>query len=581
MTPQGTRWARERYHEGVTREQQGQGAGGGPGGRTARVLRILVVEDDPIDQMAIKRALGEGGMRADTTVVDTVATGLAALEASAYDCAILDYALPDGTARSLMEQAETEGLAKPPMIVLTGLDDDARAHDLLHSGAQDYLVKGDVSPAALTRAIRYAMDRHAMQRRLLDAETELARLSVIDPLTDLSNRRGLERKLAAVSAQAQRTGLPPVCILIDCDDFKHVNERYGYAAGDGVLTAVASAITTSVRPMDHPARVGGDEFVVLMTEVGMAEAAGVADRIRRAVNTTMLHWGGEQIPFSVSAGVATLPRELTSVSELLTIAEAGLKRSKTAGKNRVTMQDGQAAEVPSAEATLADVIETGRHLDVHRVPVVDLTDGDLAGQELVTRGPVGPYRMPRDLFGAALEMGYLSAADLRCFESCVIWASRHAKQGHTFVNINLFPSTLAESAPRIADMLDPELAPRLVVDLSVQWFTGDPADMVKPVAVLRDRGVRFALDDVGFGRSSLEPLVLLQPEYLKLDGRVVRSTRDDQSLRQLRRMLAVAEALDARVVAEGVATLEEAAELAELGVRYGQGPAFGPIKEGV
>lgn len=161
-----------------------------------------------------------------------------------------------------------------------------------------------------------------------------------DPLTGLLNRRGLERVLAREAERTRRSRGHLTAALADCDDFKAVNDAAGHDGGDVVLVEIARRIESAVRATDYVARVGGDEFVVLLPETDVCEAGPVVDRMRREVCERPFGVHGRDLHVSLSLAVAGLTDEETSMEGVLRGASDALARSKRDGKNRVTIREG-------------------------------------------------------------------------------------------------------------------------------------------------------------------------------------------------------------------------------------------------
>ena len=194
-------------------------------------------------------------------------------------------------------------------------------------------------PSKRKRPARSASMQLAAEVERLIAELERSRARIvdleakvdIDPLTDLLNRRGFERELKRSVAYVKRYGVGAALIFLDLDGFKPVNDRHGHAAGDAVLKAVAAAIVGKVRASDVVARIGGDEFAVLLWNLGAAAAAAKAAALERAVYATPVRWGASTLVVGASAGVA-LAAALDTPDELLARADAAMYARKYARK---------------------------------------------------------------------------------------------------------------------------------------------------------------------------------------------------------------------------------------------------------
>jgi diguanylate cyclase (GGDEF)-like protein len=181
-----------------------------------------------------------------------------------------------------------------------------------------------------------------LQRRKMEADLETARaglerLVITDPLTELANRRGMREIFERHAERAGFEGSELSCILVDIDDFKQVNDRFGHSSGDLVIQGIGDAIRASVRPTDIPGRIGGDEFLVVLPGASLAEAERAAHRLAANVRDLRFRHGGEKVAVTVSIGVAKVPAGTTTVTEVLAETQDLLRESKVSGKNAVSV----------------------------------------------------------------------------------------------------------------------------------------------------------------------------------------------------------------------------------------------------
>jgi two-component system cell cycle response regulator len=202
----------------------------------------------------------------------------------------------------------------------------------------------DITERLQTQASLVVLTEH-----LRSANAHLQMLADVDPLTGLLNRRGLKRVLDSEVFPRLHLGFDLVAIMVDCDGFKSVNDTFDHVAGDLVLRQVGERIRSALRPGDPLARVGGDEFLVLLPGARHADALRVANRIREVVARSRIPipFRQSEIALTVSVGVAQIPRHVRDVEDIITRADARLRQSKLAGKNRVT---GPGAGEPEAAA---------------------------------------------------------------------------------------------------------------------------------------------------------------------------------------------------------------------------------------
>lgn len=419
----------------------------------------------------------------------------------------------------------------------------------------------------------------ALTEELQATNAKLTKLASVDPLTELLNRRGVERVLTIETSRGQRSGSQLVAALVDLDSFKRINDQLGHAVGDIVLTETAKRLSSSLRPSDRVGRVGGDEFLILLPDTGWGEAQTVANRVRLAITESPLVIFDDVIRMTASLGIAVLPPETCSIEEVLTLTRQGLRDAKSSGGNRVCSTgsgngNGNGVAADSVEDIRRLLKEEGAFRAVSQ-PIYNLVDDSLAGYELLSRGPEGAYEMPTDFFRICLEGNFLTTMDLQCLKNCVA-ASAHLEPAGRY-HVNLFPSTLLDTPPeRLIDLLKPTGNGVFCVEISEQQFISDPACLMDHVTAFRNAGILVAMDDVGFGRSSLEALIVLEPDLVKIDPKcVIGISQNSDKAHSMRRIIKVAESLDAELVAEGIESPEDLKTLREMGVGYGQGFLWG------
>lgn len=462
----------------------------------------------------------------------------------------------------------------------------------LKKSGEEFPAEISLSPAyterglLITAIIRDITDRKKAEEALrktsadlLHANQLLTELSNLDPLTETLNRRGLETALLREIQVAAREGTHVAAVLIDLDDFKSINETHGHAVGDEVLKCVAERMRSALRASDYLSRVGGDEFVVLMPSTKEADAVETAQRVCGKVASSPLSIGIHAVPVTISCGLVSLPSNVGSLEEVLVHTRVALKTSKTAGKNRVSVGNLSSATAVTKKFTAAEALEIlqpGAGLQAVSQPIYSLCDRRVVGRELLVRGPSGPLEMPAEIFRIAREHEIVSLVDLNCLKACLNHCLTLPPE--LMFHVNLLPRTvkdipLQQLLACFADQMDGR---RFCLELSEQHFVGDPSDLQESVRSLKNADVRIAVDDVCFGLSSLEVLILLEPDLVKIDIHYVQGiAADHRKQRAIKRMVQVASAIGCEVVAEGIERQDDLDALIELGVPYGQGFLWG------
>ena len=549
-------------------------------------LRLLIVEDDSASAHLLRELLETStAPRFAISHVTTAAAACSQIDAGGIDVVILDLGLPDATDLQALTKLE-QCLHEIPVIVLTGHGDETLARDALHRGAEDYLLKGTVDRSSLLRAIRYAVERHRsvrdlarVKRELESANRHLERLTLIEPLTELLNRRGLQQALSReIQSLTRGTGRAAV-LVVDLDDFKAINESLGHAAGDVALKEVGRRLRASVRGVDYVGRLGGDEFMLILPETSGAEVGHVAERIRLGISTAIIQHSTGTVSVTASIAAMLLTPDMPALDEVLSRAHMLLSRAKSTGKNRVTFEFGDMDDTARrlrAETDMCANLTRGKHIVTVKQPIYRLADESPIGYELLSRYSNGVFEMPENFFRMCSERNVLTLVDHACLRAAINTAI--AMPPYVRFHLNIFPTTLL-SVPteHLLELFPTPIPPEtFCLEISEQQIIGDPSYLVAAVDDLRGAGVMIAIDDVGFGSSCLESLVLLAPDVMKIDKRVVIGIdREPTRIEQLRRYVRIATSLGCTVVAEGIETAHELDVVRGLGVEFGQGYLWG------
>ncbi len=288
------------------------------------MIKILLVEDNDVDARLTQDILAEWGMEEfEISHVTRLSDAVTRLARIRFDAVLLDLSLPDGYGLSTLRQMQA---ANPTIaiIVLSGLNDQTLALQALHNGAQDYLVKGQGPSELLARSIRYAIERKR-------AEERLTYLAQYDQLTGLVNRTLFRDRLIQAMARSKRLQQPLGLMLLDLDHFKPVNDTMGHSVGDQLLKAVAERLQECVREVDSVARMGGDEFTIILEGLTCEEDITlVAQRITKRL-AEPFHLGEHRALIGVSIGITVYPTDDHEVDELLKHADAAMYRAKQQG----------------------------------------------------------------------------------------------------------------------------------------------------------------------------------------------------------------------------------------------------------
>ncbi len=273
--------------------------------------------------------------------------GLTLIGQHTFDLALTDLWLPDACGLDAVVRIR-QASSQTPVVVLTALEDSALEEQALHAGAQDVLVKTELSASALLRSMR-----RARQRQL--AQAQLYHGSLHDELTSLAKRTLLQQRIANALARSRRLGNTFAVIYIDLDHFKSINDTHGHEVGDAVLVAVSSRLKAAVREYDTVARIGGDEFAILLDTLDdVAEAECVAQRVLSSLAPPM-RVADHDVEVTASMGISVFPAGGSAADELLRSADRAMYRAKRAGRNTYSLSppiESSRAPEPARSAEL-------------------------------------------------------------------------------------------------------------------------------------------------------------------------------------------------------------------------------------
>jgi two-component system, cell cycle response regulator len=288
------------------------------------MIKVLLVEDNDVDAELTQDLLSEWSMEEfQITRAKTLAEGFSFLSRERFDAVLLDLSLPDTFGLPTVRQVHAMN-PTVPVVILSGVTDQSLALQAVQQGAQDYLVKGQGHPELLARAIRYAIERKR-------AEEHLTYLAQYDHLTGLVNRNLFRDRLVQAMARSKRMHQPIGLMLLDLDRFKTVNDTFGHDMGDELLKAVTERLKVCVREVDTVARMGGDEFTIILEGVSSEQnILVVAKRITESI-AAPFELKGHHISVGISIGITIYPHDDHPIDELLKHADTAMYRAKQQG----------------------------------------------------------------------------------------------------------------------------------------------------------------------------------------------------------------------------------------------------------
>ncbi|AAU90386.1 EAL/GGDEF domain protein [Methylococcus capsulatus str. Bath] len=408
-----------------------------------------------------------------------------------------------------------------------------------------------------------------------------------DTVTGLPNRQLFCDRLLQALAAHERDGNPVVLLFLDVDNFKSINDSLGHLVGDRLLRATAERIRTAVRDGDTVARIGGDEFTILLNGAkDTLNGALVAQKILDGLAQPFV-FGAQQIVISVSIGIAVSPADGETMEQLLRNADTAMYHAKSRGKNNYQFfspeLNVQAYRRQEIERNLRCALLQGE-LGLRYAPRVDLRSGRIVALEVCPfwlSSELGDVP-PDDFIPVAEETGLIVQIGIWAFRTACAHAAVWRTQGLADRCLSFRLSQRELDDPQFGDRimslldgcgLEPE---NLQFELSERMLMTHAAHTLAVLQELSNRGIRFSVGDFGTGNASLRRLRRFPIDELKIDLSSVRDIEpDSDDAAVITAMIAMAKSLRMDVVAVGVETPEHVAFLLERGCRHGQGRLIG------
>ena len=425
---------------------------------------------------------------------------------------------------------------------------------------------------------------------------ELEYYAVHDPLTGLHNRRQFNDILRYEIGRSERHKHEFSVLMLDLDDFKDINDSYGHPTGDTALCAIANVLLEHTRNGDLCARIGGDEFAIILTETGPKGAKVVADNVGRALRELAITSAqGNRFHLTVSIGVSSYPVDGLTIDTLLEGVDAAMYKAKDMGKDSVCAFDSTEARVSVRETrdnaeNLREALKEGRIIPYYQ-SIVNCQTGELYAFETLARlkattgetTSAATFIETIDKYGLARELDLAMINNSFAAKRACMDANRPEANAKIFINLSVQEIQgrgILGYAEELCQQL--QLPPESIVfELLEREAIGDMTNMRRFLTNLRRKGFAFALDDFGTGYNSFHYLRELHFEYVKIDGAFVRNilnSKVDYAL--VHNLSRLCQDIGILTVAEFVENQEIWEALKDMGINYAQGYHIGmPMSE--
>ncbi|MBW9115333.1 EAL domain-containing protein [Rhizobium cauense] len=451
-------------------------------------------------------------------------------------------------------------------------------HEILSVGVMTSLVGAVMIIILLLGASTYIIDMQSTEA----AVARYRHLSLHDPLTNLANRSALNEHLAAATKIVDM-GSRIAVLCFDLDRFKEINDVHGHAAGDAVLRAIGERLAKVVQDGQFAARVGGDEFVVVMRDqAGRSDAKAVAQRLLDEIERPV-DWSGQSLSVGSSIGISSFPDRASTVDDLLSQADVAMYRAKTTAGSSICFYDPSMDEAARERNALAIEMREGLKRDEFELFYQQQNDTltrEVLGFEVLLRWkhPSRGYIAPSEFIPIAEKTGFIMELGEWVLRSACAEAA--GWKNPLSIAVNVAAQQLADSRlPQTVHQILVETglaASRLELEITESGIIADHGHALGAIRRLKALGVRVAMDDYGTGYSSLSTLQSFPFDKIKIDRAFVDGVvTNKQSAAIVRSTLILAQSLDIPVLAEGVEREEHVDFLRREGCLQVQGFLFG------
>jgi diguanylate cyclase (GGDEF)-like protein len=544
-----------------------------------KAISVLLVEDSPKDvQMVEAMLVDTGEAQFGIRHVPRLGEAFRCLREGKFDVVLLDLSLPDAKGLSSIDEIQTE-FPNLPIVVISTRHEEPLAIQAVEEGAQDYLVKGQGDGKLLPRLLRYAIERKWTEQRL-------AFLSQYDTLTGLANRTLFRDRLNQALARSERSGSQTALMFLDLDHFKAINDTLGYDAGDALLKEVAGRLKRCVRMTDTVARMGGDEFTIILEDITHSQdPARVAHKIIEVLSPPF-PLAGHDIFVKPSIGIALFPSDGNTPEELVKYSYRAMCRVKDQGCNSFQYYAAEmnlrATERLTFRSSLHHALERDE-FELHYQPQVDLKTGKIIGMEALLRWQLPKYGLlyPDRFIALAEETELITPIGEWVLRTACTQCQTWREIGLPPFNISVNLSARQFRRHDLAEMIDRVLEDSgldpcsLELELVEGTLMENTMSSSTTLSLLKEMGVRISVDDFGTGYSSLGYLRRFPIDTLKIDRTFVQeitNNSDDAAISKA--IIALAHSLRLSVIAEGVEREDQLNVLRSLGCDAAQGFLF-------
>ena len=534
---------------------------------------VVLADDDPSIRLMVRHVLESENY--EIVEAEDGLDAIKAVEKQHPALVLLDAVMPGLDGFTTCQQLKERGHVDVPVIMLTGLDDDASVERAYEVGAIDYI----------TKPIKWAVLKHRVRSivKSVMAERKVQRLEYRDTLTQLPNRLLFVDRLEQAIVRAERHRESIALMVVDIDDFKLVNDSFGHEAGDKLIKAVGDLLSKSMRRADTVARLGGDEFAIVIENIGGEDdAISIADNVTTILKHNV-RLDNQETFTSASVGIAMFPDDGADASTLLKNADTAMFRAKEQGRRCFQFYKAEmsvnAMERLELENSIRLALENNE-LVIHYQPTIDIHNNEISGVEALLRWqhPEKGMINPNDFLPVAIESGLIVPIGEWVIKTVChqlrVWKDAGMENQNISINLTAKQFKDQDLVTVFKMAMDEHKieASELTIEVTEKTLISSEGEIEEALVKLHDMGMTISVDDFGIGFASLTNLKDLPIDVVKIDDVFIAGVPDnEQDVAVVTAIAGLTRGLKLKLLAEGIENERQLNTLKGLGCQYAQG----------
>lgn len=550
-------------------------------------MNILLIDDREIDRELIKHALYNSEKSFEITEVDSPHEGLDRLQRSSFDVVLIDYQMPKMTGvqilLELQKNTQPQDIVK---IIISNNGDESLMLECINAGAQDFLLKQEVTPRHIVRCIKQSHKRLELEKKLYQSYHQVKDLAEHDQLTGLYNRYHFEESLRTLLVNQRNENSHLAVMLLDLDNFKLINDNFGHAIGDKLLVELANRVKDNFRESQLFSRLGGDEFAFVFTDI--TQVSNVFAIANRILSSFKLPFNVEehQIYCQASIGIAMNFSPYIKMEELIKYADIAMYRAKNKGKQQFCLfEDDMENEFLRGfriENELRAAIKNNE-FELYFQPIYTSQTRQICACEALVRWPKGrTTKNPNEFIPIAEQTRLIEPLGRWIITQAISQLARWQQvDEHSQIRLAINLSPLQLHDLNITKVIEQQANKygvnlrQVVIEITETALLENSEATVETLNSIKSLGCDLALDDFGTGYSSISHLLLYPIDVVKFDKSLLDGALSSEKKRHvIEGLTKMLNSIGIRTVAEGAESMEQAELCEKIGVSSIQGYVF-------